>query len=56
MPSITNNKTKQYLCLFHLITSGLLDEHLGSDEHEIIEIIYLIIDIDEKKVCLLFDS
>jgi len=47
-----NNNNKQYLCLFHLITAGLLDENLGSDEQEIIEMIYLIIDVDEKKVCL----
>jgi hypothetical protein len=48
---------KQYLCLFHVITSGLLDENIGSDEQEIIEMINLIIDIDEKKVCELeFDK
>lgn len=49
---IENIKTKQYLCLFNVITSGLLDENLGSDEQEIIEMIYLIIDVDQKKVCL----
>ena len=54
MPSITNierdRDSKQYLCLFHLMTAGLLDENIGSDEQEIIEMIYLIIDVDEKKV------
>ncbi len=51
----TDNNNKQYLCLFHVITSGLLDENIGSDEQEIIEMIHLIIDVDQKKVwCLLF--
>ncbi len=51
--SIANAETNtgKYLCLFHVITAGLLDENLGSDEQEIIEMIYLIIDINEKKVC-----
>jgi hypothetical protein len=43
---------KQYLCLFHVITAGLLDESMGSDEQEIIEMIHLIIDVDQKKVCV----
>jgi hypothetical protein len=51
--TIENNTNKQYLCLFHIITAGLLDENLGSDEQEIIEMIYLIIDVDQKKVCQL---
>ncbi len=46
------NDNKQYLCLFYLITAGLLNENIGSDEEEIIEMIYLIIDVDQKKVCL----
>jgi hypothetical protein len=41
---------KQYLCLFSLITAGLLDEDMGSDEQEITEMINLILDVDEKKV------
>jgi hypothetical protein len=50
----TENNNKQYLCLFHVITSGLLDENIGSDEQEIIEMIHLIIDVDQKKVwCLI---
>jgi hypothetical protein len=55
LSSITNIEinNKQYLCLFHVITAGLLDENIGSDEQEIIEMIYLIIDVDQKKVCLL---
>ena len=44
------NSPKRYLCLFHLITAGLLDENIGSDEQEIIEMIYLIIDLDQIKV------
>jgi hypothetical protein len=50
MAPLANNNHKQYLCLFHLITAGLLDENIGSDEQEIIEMIYLIIDIDRKQV------
>ncbi|CAF1164648.1 unnamed protein product [Rotaria sordida] len=53
----TNTKTnnnKQYLCLFYVITAGLLDENMGSDEQEIIEMIHLIIDVDEKKTVALF--
>jgi hypothetical protein len=50
---VENNTNKQYLCLFHIITAGLLDENLGSDEQEIIEMIYLIIDVDQKTVCQL---
>jgi hypothetical protein len=47
----TNTYTnKQYLCLFSLITAGLLDEAMGSDEQEIIEMINLIIDVDQRKV------
>lgn len=46
-----HGNNKQYLCLFSLITAGLLDEDMGSDEQEIIEMIYLIIDADERKVC-----
>ncbi|CAF3725437.1 unnamed protein product [Adineta steineri] len=48
-----NNNNKQYLCLFHLITAGLLDDNIGSDEQEIIEMIHLIIDVDEKKTVAL---
>ena len=44
------NSPKRYLCLFHLITAGLLDENIGSDEQEIVEMIYLIIDLDQIKV------
>ncbi|CAF4327937.1 unnamed protein product [Rotaria sp. Silwood2] len=51
----TNTDTnKQYLCLFSLITAGLLDEDMGSDEQEIIEMIYLIIDTDERKMVTLY--
>jgi hypothetical protein len=46
------NDPKEYLCLFHVITAGLLDDNIGSDEQEIIEMIYLIIDLDQRKVCL----
>lgn len=47
------NHNKQYLCLVCVITAGLLDDDLGSDEQEIIEMIHLILDVDQKKVCLL---
>ena len=45
-----NTEKKEYLCLFHAITSGSLGDNLGSDEQEIIEMIYLIVDIEEKQV------
>lgn len=48
--TLTGNSPGQYLCLFHLITAGLFDDQLGSDEQEIIEMIYLIIDIEQNKV------
>jgi hypothetical protein len=35
------------------MTAGLLDEGMGSDEQEIIEMINLIIDVDQRKVCVL---
>jgi len=41
---------KQYLCLFSVITAGLLDEDMGSDEQEIVEMINLIIDVDQRQV------
>ncbi len=46
----TTSNDKQYLCLFFLITAGLLDEEMGSDEQEIIEMINLIIDVEQRKV------
>lgn len=46
---------KQYLCLFSLITAGLLDQDMGSDEQEIIEMINIIIDVDQRKVCAFFE-
>ena len=41
---------KHYLCLFQLITAGSAEENLGSDEQEIIEMAYLIIDAETKQV------
>jgi hypothetical protein len=32
------------------MTAGLLDEAMGSDEQEIIEMINLIIDVEQRKV------
>ncbi|CAF3479394.1 unnamed protein product [Adineta steineri] len=50
----TNTTTKkQYLCLFSVITAGLLDDDLGSDEQEITEMINLIIDVDQKRMVAL---
>ena len=45
-----HHANKQYLCLFSVITAGLLDDDLGSDEQEIIEMINLIMDVDTRKV------
>ncbi|CAF4135940.1 unnamed protein product, partial [Rotaria magnacalcarata] len=50
---INNDNNKQYLCLFSLITAGLLDQDMGSDEQEIVEMIYLIIDADQRKTVTL---
>ncbi|CAF4529088.1 unnamed protein product [Rotaria sp. Silwood1] len=50
----TDDNNKQYLCLFSLITAGLLDEDMGSDEQEIIEMIYLIIDTEQRKMVNLY--
>ncbi|CAF1230717.1 unnamed protein product [Adineta ricciae] len=44
-----STKNRQYLCLLSVITAGLLDEDIGSDEQEIIEIVNLIIDVDQKQ-------
>lgn len=49
-PEASTDEQNEYLCLFHLITAGLLEESLGSDEQEIIEMIFLIIDAKEKRV------
>ncbi|CAF4533884.1 unnamed protein product, partial [Rotaria sp. Silwood1] len=50
----TENYNKQYLCLFYVITAGMLDEDMGSDEQEIIEMIHLIIDVDQKQTVALY--
>jgi hypothetical protein len=47
---INTTTNKQYLCLFSVITAGLLGEDVGSDEQEIIEMINLIIDVDQRQV------
>lgn len=39
----------KYLSILFCMTSGLNDEHLGSDEHEIINICNLIVDIKQCK-------
>ena len=41
---------KNYLCCFSVITGGQLDDTLGSDEAEIIEMINIIIDVNNRKV------
>ena len=52
VPSNSEQKNKHYLCLFQVLTAGLLGDSMGSDEHEIIEMIHLVIDINERKVSL----
>ena len=47
----TASNGKQYLCLLSLVTAGLLDDEMGSDEQEIIEMIHLIVDVDQRTVC-----
>lgn len=39
-----------YLCVFHLATAGQQGPNLGSDEEEIVALMYVIIDRNQKKV------
>ena len=41
---------KRHLVVFHCTSSGLNGADLGSDENEIVFLVYLIIDLQTKKV------
>ena len=41
---------KRHLVIFHSTSSGLNGADLGSDENEIVFLVYLIIDLETKKV------
>ena len=41
---------KRHLVIFHTTSSGLNGADLGSDENEIVFLVYLIIDLETKKV------
>lgn len=40
----------QHLCVLHVATAGLQGPALGSDEEEIILLIYVIVDVHHNKV------
>lgn len=42
--------TNQHLCVLHVATAGLQGIALGSDEEEIVLLIYVIIDVQHNKV------
>ena len=52
----SSSSTREYLCLFSLVTAGLLDDELGSDEQEIIQMINLILDAETRMVRFDFDD
>ncbi len=41
---------KRHLVIFHCISSGLNGADLGSDENEIVFLVYLVVDLQTKKV------
>ena len=41
---------KRHLVIFHSTSSGLNGADLGSDENEIVFLVYLIVDLETKKV------
>lgn len=46
------NNTKKYSVIFHCVSAGLNGSLLGSDEQEIVQIVYLIYDLSQNKVRL----
>ena len=46
----TPASTSQYLVVFHAISAGLNGAALGSDEADIVNLIYIIIDVEQNKV------
>ena len=46
----------KYLSILFCVTSGLNGEHLGSDEHEIINICSLLVDVKQLKTLDIFNA
>ena len=44
-----SNRPTHLVCLF-LVTAGQHDEHLGADEEQIVEFVYLLYDLTNNKV------
>lgn len=42
----------QHICVVYVATAGLQGPLMGSDEQEIVLLIYVIIDAVQKKVCI----
>ena len=45
---------KKYLCMLFFVSSGQNGENIGCDEKELINVCYLLLDIDNFKVIKLF--
>ena len=46
----------KYLCILFCVTSGLNGEHLGSDEHEIVNVCSLLVDVKQLKTLDIFNA
>ena len=46
----------QYLVIFHGVSSGLNGVNLGSDEQDLVTLVYLVLNVKEKKVSPLLSS
>lgn len=49
---LDNMSGPPYLCVFHLATAGQQGPNLGSDEEEIVAMIYIVIDKTQNKVSI----
>ena len=45
---------RKYLVLLHLVSAGENGEGLGSDEQEIVLVVYLVLDVINNKVGLVY--
>jgi inhibitor of KinA sporulation pathway (predicted exonuclease) len=46
----------KYLSILFCVTSGLSGEHLGSDEHEIVNVCSLLVDVKQLKTLDIFNA
>ena len=46
--------SRKYYVIFHAISCGMNGGALGSDEQDIVLIVYLVLDIINNKVCILY--